>query len=136
MVNNKKNDSLCPSYAVSPGAQLFGIVDANGFVKYLENTLIINKTFVEEAVKGRDPASRFRFAGNCAKSGCNHWNGAAHQCGLIDTLVEMVGNQESTELPHCPIRERCRWFAQKKGLACAQCNEIIRNTEAKITEHL
>lgn len=133
-MENLKNDSLCPSYAARPGARLFGVVNAEGFINYLENTVVINETFAEEAAKGRNPGSRFRFAGNCARSGCNHWDTAGSQCGLINTIVELVGNEESSGLQHCPIRSECRWYAQKQGLACAQCNEIIRNIETKIVE--
>jgi|SRR5690606_29578108 len=132
MEASNKNDTLCPSYVTKPGAQLFGIVNANGFINYLENTLVINESFIEEASKGKDPGARFRFAGNCAKSGCNHWDGTGHQCGLINTMIALVGNEESEALQHCPIRAKCRWYAQQKGLACAQCNEIIRNIETKM----
>lgn len=130
----KTEDKLCPSYYAKPGAELYGIVNKSGFIDYLQSTIEIDETFVEEAQKGRDPEKRFRFAGNCAKSGCTQWNDGSKGCGLIDKVIDIVDNKENVELQHCPIRESCRWFAQRKGLACAQCSEVIRNLEMKALE--
>jgi hypothetical protein len=135
MENNKDNDSdnsYCPSYAVKPGAKLYGIVNENGFINYLKSPIEINQDFIEEAYKGREPEKRFRFAGNCSKSGCNQWNGTSKECGLVDQLIDIIGNEESIQLQDCPIRSKCRWFSQRKGHACAQCNEVIRDIEMKI----
>jgi hypothetical protein len=126
--------ALCPSYDCNSGAKLFGVVNSGGFIDYLKVTLEIDESFVSEAKKGREPEKRFRFAGNCAKSGCGHWNKADHQCGLIDKIIEAVGNSQNKVLQYCPIRSKCRWFLQRGGLACAQCNEVIRNIESQMME--
>ena len=126
--------SYCPSYKVKPGAKLYGIVNKNGFINYLKSTLEINEDFISEAAKGRDPEKRFRFAGNCAKSGCKQWNSPEKECGLIDQIINIVANEEPAKLQFCPIRSKCRWFSQRKGLACAQCNKVIRNIETKMAE--
>ncbi|WP_052496451.1 hypothetical protein [Pedobacter lusitanus] len=128
------SEFLCPGYTCKPGAKLYGIVNSGGFIDYLRVSMEIDEVFVQQASKGREPEKRFRFAGNCAKSGCKQWDGTAHECGLIDELITVVGNQEPEQLQDCPIREKCRWFAQRKGMACAQCNEVIRNIEMKLTE--
>lgn len=120
---------LCPSYVAKPGAALYGIVNSRGFIDYLQATIEIDETFVAEAQKGRAPENRFRFAGNCAKTGCKQWNTGQKACGLIDDVIEVIQNPELAELQHCAIRDKCRWFRQRSGLACAQCNEIIRNIE-------
>lgn len=122
---------LCPSYVCKPGTQLYGMVNANGFIDYLKATLEVTEGFVIEANKGRAPEKRFRFAGNCAKNGCGHWNKGQHECGLIDQVIAIVDNEETDALQHCPIRGKCRWFRQREGLACAQCSEVIRNLETK-----
>ncbi len=127
---------LCPSYVCRPGVQLYGIVNSKGFIDYIKATIEIDETFVEEAHKGREPEKRFRFAGNCAKRGCKHWESNERECSLIDKLVEAIDNAESGILQPCPIREKCRWFRQRKGLACAQCNEVIRNIEVKVLESI
>ena len=132
--NQKSNNLLCPSYPVKPGAKLYGIVNSKGFIDYLQATIEIDETFVEEAAKGRDPDKRFRFAGNCAKNGCKHWEGQQSKCGLIGNIIELVDNPETAELKPCPIRSNCRWFHQRGGLACAQCNEMIRNLETVALE--
>lgn len=122
---------LCPSYVCKPGAQLYGMVNSSGFIDYLKSTMEITETFVVEANKGRVPEKRFRFAGNCAKNGCGHWDKGEHECGLIDQVITIVDNAETEKLQHCAIREKCRWFRQRSGLACAQCSEVIRNLETK-----
>ena len=129
--NTAQQNLLCPNYYGKPGAELFGVVNSSGFIDYLKSTIEVNETFMEEANKGRHPEKRFRFAGNCAKSGCNHWSGKKHACGLIDQVIDVIGNEEQSELPECPIRKKCRWFQQRGDLACAQCNELIRNLETK-----
>lgn len=132
--NESNEQLLCPSYVCKPGAQLYGIVNKNGFIDYLKATMEINETFVQEASKGREPEKRFRFAGNCAKSGCKQWDQEGKQCGLIDQVIELFDHSIPDQLQDCPIRSRCRWFRQRKGLACAQCSEVIRNMEMKWTE--
>ena len=127
--NQESNHLLCPSYYCKPGAMLYGIVNAKGFIDYLKATIEVDDFFVEEAYKGRDPDGRFRFAGNCAKNGCTHWENQQNECGLIDQVIELIDNPEQEKLKPCPIRSDCRWFRQRKGLACAQCNEMIRNLE-------
>lgn len=134
MENPVSENLLCPSYVCKPNAQLYGIVNANGFIDYLKSTLEVTDSFVEEARKGREPEKRFRFAGNCAKNGCNQWDQPNQECGLIDKITEIVANPESSELQHCPIREKCRWFRQRGALACAQCSEVIRNLETRLVD--
>lgn len=125
---------LCPSYSCKPGAQLIGIINSEGLVDYISTKITIDENFVDEANKGREPEQRFRFAGKCAKSGCNQWDKQGSQCGLIDNIIDLINHVESIELKPCPIRSNCRWYAQRKGLACAQCNEVVRNIEMSILE--
>lgn len=126
--NNAEENYLCPSYISKPGAQLFGIV-ADGKVQYLDETIVVDKTFTEAAKKGRSPESRFRFAGKCIKGGCAQWNGGKGVCGLADKLIGEIDAPPQAELQHCAIRENCRWFAQRAGDACAICSETVRNME-------
>ena len=127
-------NALCPSYVCKPGAQLYGIVNAEGKIDYLKYSLEIDETFVTIAHQGREPEKRFRFAGNCIKSGCKQWDGDSQRCGLIEKVIGLIGNAEAATLQPCAIRHSCRWFAQRQGLACAQCNEVIRNIETRFLE--
>ena len=130
---DKSNENLlCPSYYNKPGAQLFGIVNSSGFIDYLKTTIEIDETFVEEANKGRAPEKRFRFAGKCAKNGCNQWQKSNNQCGLVDSIIEVFDKKSTAKIPECAIREKCRWYAQRKETACINCNEVIRNIEMKM----
>jgi hypothetical protein len=127
---NKEN-LVCPSYVCKPGAKLYGIINSKGIIDYLKEPIIIDDTFMVEAHKGREPEKRFRFAGNCVKSGCKQWDTSGHECGLINDVIDIIGN-DTTELQHCSIRKKCRWYSQRGGHACAQCNEVIRNMEASL----
>jgi hypothetical protein len=124
----KAENLLCPSYHCKPGASLIGIINEEGKVDYLNTPLVIDETFVTEAKKGRNPDFRFRFSGNCAKTGCGQWQAEGSKCGLINKLIDGFGNEE-TALQPCPIRSKCRWYAQEGGLACANCNEVMRQSE-------
>lgn len=127
---------LCPSYVAKPGASLFGIIQADGKVDYLPEALEVDKKFVDEAQKGRTPETRFRFAGTCAKSGCGQWDKKEHNCSLVGRIVKALDKPIQAATQDCPIRTKCRWFAQQGALACANCNEIMRNFETQLVENL
>lgn len=118
---------LCPSAIAKPGAELFGVQNASGHIEYLDKSITIDKTFVETARQGRAAEERFRFASNCAKNGCGHWAGEGKGCGLVDKIVEAMDRKAGATLVACSIRNRCRWFHQQGGTACANCDEVVRN---------
>ncbi len=122
---------LCPSAVAKPGAELFGVQNASGHIEYLNEPIVINKTFLETARQGRSPEERFRFASNCIKNGCGHWTGQETGCGLIDKVVEAVNRKAEATLVACTIRDRCRWFHQQGAAACANCDEIVRNLRTR-----
>ncbi|QXP57165.1 hypothetical protein H0I25_05065 [Cellulophaga sp. HaHa_2_95] len=128
--NTKEENLLCPSYLAKPGAQLYGIINSDGYIDFLKQPIAVNETFIAQANEGRNPEKRFRFAGNCAKSGCKQWTGK--DCGLVGNIISIVANEVSKELQFCPIRTKCRWYAQEGEQACAQCNEVVRNIETKL----
>lgn len=128
--NNTKSESLlCPSYVSKPGAKLFGIQNSNGKIDYLQQPITVDETFVSTAKMGRPAEERFRFAGKCVEKGCHQWNIASQQCGLVGAIIERMNEPLSNAPLHCPIRSRCRWYAQKGMQACANCNDVIRNLE-------
>lgn len=128
------NNKLCPSYRPKAGGLVYGVVNESGFINYLNDTIEISESFSEQIHANPSIENKFRFAGNCAKNGCNQWENSHKKCGLVDTIINIVDNSEASELQFCPIRDKCRWFAQRQKLACAQCNEVIRNIEMKIIE--
>lgn len=128
----KQKNYTCPSYAAKPGVTLFGIINKAGTTDYLQKSIEVDDSFINKASEGRTPEKRFRFAGKCAKSGCKQWSSENSECGLIETIISVYDKPEQKELGHCDIRPTCRWYKQRKGLACAQCNEVIRNIEATL----
>jgi hypothetical protein len=128
-----EEDLLCPSYVAKPGALLFGVVNRAGFINYLSATLEVTEGFIEEGTQGRPLETRFRFAGKCAKGACKQWQSDKKNCGLTDQVIDIFQNTPPLALAPCPIREKCRWYRQQQSLACAQCNEIIRNIEIQAT---
>lgn len=120
--------SACPSSACRPGAVLVGIVLPGGRVAYAADRVEIDEEFVRRAHEGRPPEQRFRFSSPCMNAACAQWSG--HECGLIDRLLGEFERQfgpvaAPDPLPVCPIREECRWFRQRAGLACAVCNYVV-----------
>ena len=115
---------LCPSAKCETGVVLVGVVEKDGTVSLLQERLRVDAFFTKLAREGRTPEKRFRFADTCQKSGCQQWTG--HRCGLIDKLV--ANNSElltNVSLPHCSIREGCRWHLQIGSSACAICPHVI-----------
>lgn len=126
----------CPSYIAKPGANLFGIVSADGKVEYLEEGIKIDKTFVDAAKiyqteTGKAAEERFRFSGKCIQGGCNQWSNEHASCSLVGKVIEAMNKKAEREefLAPCAIRSNCRWYSQQGALACANCNEIVRNVE-------
>ncbi len=120
--------TACPSSACRPGAVLVGIVLPNGRIAYAADHVEIDDEFVRRAHTGRPPEQRFRFSSPCMKSACAQWAGT--ECGLIDRLLGEFERQfgppvAPDPLPVCPIRDECRWFRQRQGLACAVCNYVV-----------
>lgn len=125
---------MCPSYIAKSGVKLYGIVNGNGCIDYLNSTLKINQDFIDEVSKGGYLEKRFRFAGNCSKNGCNQWANVSQRCGLINKIISILDNPENETLKYCPIRSKCRWFQQSRGLAFSQCNEVIRKIEQDVVD--
>ena len=117
--------ALCPSARCEDGAILLGVVAGDGRVAYLTPEVRIDQDFVERARQGRSPDKRFRFAQPCAEGACGHWTG--EQCGLIGHVLTNQPEPADGSLPHCSIRRRCRWFAERGRDACAVCPRVIRN---------
>jgi hypothetical protein len=122
---------LCPSSVVKPGAELFGIQNASGQIEYLDESIVVDRTFVNVSKQGRRPEERFRFASNCIKKGCGYWTGEETGCGLVTKLVDTMNRKAEATLVACAIRDRCRWFHQQGATACANCDEIVRNLRTR-----
>lgn len=132
----KEKSLQCPSYIAKPGADLFGIVSLDGKVEYLPEPIKIDKTFVEaaqvyEEATGRAAEERFRFSGKCIQGGCDQWSIEHASCSLVGRVIEAMNKKAEREefLAPCAISTNCRWYSQQGALACANCNEIIRNIE-------
>ncbi|WP_294301211.1 hypothetical protein [uncultured Chryseobacterium sp.] len=115
---------MCPSYIGKAGAQLFGVVNKDGKVRF-----ITPLTVTEEFIATNDHLEqRFRFTGKCIEKGCAQWNDQDLKCSLSEK-IRIPDIPEDTEIAFCPIRKQCRWFFQDGDKACFSCNEITRNME-------
>jgi hypothetical protein len=115
----------CPSYRCKTGSQLLGVRQDDGTIAILPTPLPIDEAFIN-AVKDDEmaPEQRFRFTNKCVESGCNQWTGK--NCGVVERVVqhlELLPVLE--ELPACGIRDKCRWYHQRKADACKVCPFII-----------
>ncbi len=114
----------CPSAVCDEGAQVIGIVTAQGTVNFLSQPLPVTKEFIATAHKGRSPEKRFRFSNRCAENGCRQWTG--NGCGIIEAVMEQSERiSVKIRLPKCGIRSDCRWYYQSGADACAVCPLIV-----------
>ena len=115
---------LCPSARMKEGALLLGIVMTDGRVAFAADRLVVNNAFVSNALEGRSPEERFRFADACAQAGCVQWTGK--RCGVIDEVIaEVPAEALQTYLPECSIRPQCRWYSQAGTEACRACPLVV-----------
>jgi hypothetical protein len=118
---------LCPSHAPKAGNILLGYVEEEGDINFLDNKIVVDQDFIDEASKGRDLNKRFRFAGNCSKSGCGHWDKNGSKCSLIKQINDRFQAKETNSLPNCSIRSQCVWYHQSGPEACTNCKFVIRD---------
>ena len=129
-VTNTEYAKTCPSAPPEPGSVLLGVVAGRGQVAYLNpSPPVTPELLVILGQHGVPVENRVRFAGPCMEHRCVQWEGAAGagRCGLIDHAIDTLSITSGAEtLPHCGIRQSCRWFAQHNRAACAACPEVIR----------
>jgi hypothetical protein len=125
-----QSPKTCPSAPPEQGSVLLGIVTGKGKIAYINpHPPVTSELLVILGQRNVPIENRLRFAGSCMEHGCVQWQGeaGAGRCGLIDHAIEALGIESGAEtLPHCGIRQSCRWFAQHGRSACAACPEIIR----------
>ena len=125
-----RSGGTCPSSSCEPGNLLLGIVGPDGRLAQLQPPIRVDEDFVQRASGPglRAPEARFRFAGPCVRSGCNHWSEG--RCGLGDAAAKAATRlPEPERLPRCSIRKSCQWFAQAGAAACRVCPTIVRTRE-------
>lgn len=122
--DSHSSKKMCPSYVGKVGAQLFGVVNKEGKVKFI-TPLTVTEEFVQQ---NNHLEQRFRFTGKCVEKGCAQWDNEESKCSLSKKIQDL-GTIKNTELSFCPIRSQCRWFSQDGNEACFSCNEITRNME-------
>jgi hypothetical protein len=129
MKTKSLSESLwCPSYVAKPNAELFGVVNKEGRVHFLKQSIKIDDTFINETKNGRPADERFRFTGKCVEGGCKHWIIGKEKCGLAALISQ--NSKENSIFPNCPIRLKCRWYAQEGTAACNKCSDVFRNEES------
>jgi hypothetical protein len=120
----RQDRPLCPSAPLTPKAQLFGVVTAGGQIAYLDKTIDVDAQFAEDANKGREPESRFRFAAPCARAGCSNWD--AGGCSLpARVATDLKRHDTDLTLSDYSIRDRCVWHAQSGPSACLGCRYVV-----------
>ncbi|WP_432840898.1 hypothetical protein [Dactylosporangium sp. CA-092794] len=114
----------CPSSMCAPGNLLIGVVRPDGTLAPVRPPLELDAVFVDRATAGERPAeARMRFAGPCVTSQCRHWRD--QRCGVADLAADAAAAGVPAELPACPIRATCRWWAQRGAAACRVCQTIV-----------
>lgn len=119
---------LCPSGdADSPDAAVIGVVLGSATeprVTPLERPIPVTDEII--ASTGPLPPTRvLRIAASCQEERCRHF--ADNRCAFAAKVVRMLPAVTNT-LPPCPIRARCRWFAEEKAAACLRCPQVVRES--------
>lgn len=124
------SQKTCPSAPPEVGSMLMGVVVGPGEVAYLSPGIPATTNLLNEMETGGIPLeNRLRFSGRCLSSMCVHWQGdnITGKCNLIDNALEVLGPiEDAQKLPHCGIRQTCRWFSQHGTEACTVCPRIVR----------
>ena len=130
IADNDDVKTMCPSAPPEPGSVLLGIVVEEGHVAYLHPNLPVTDDMLQALDKNGIPKdNRMRFSCSCMKEKCVQWQDTSNfgRCGLIDHAVTVLYQDEKLDqLPHCGIRQHCRWFFQHRLAACSVCPEIVR----------
>lgn len=118
--------ALCPSSdANSPDAVVVGVVLGSASeprVTPLERPVPVTDEIIAQTAPL--PATRvLRIAAPCQERQCRHF--ANDRCAFAAKVVRMLPTVTDT-LPPCPIRARCRWFAEEKIAACLRCPQVVR----------
>jgi hypothetical protein len=116
----------CPSSTPDiPDSQIFGVVEGTidePKVTYLRHPLPVTPD-VLAAADPVEPTEIFRFVGRCLERRCQQFGNG--QCQLAKRLVQGLPTV-TQELPHCAIRQCCRWWHQEGKAACWRCPQIVR----------
>ncbi|MGC2776031.1 MAG: hypothetical protein WA418_10400 [Bradyrhizobium sp.] len=118
---------LCPSSRCEDGNILLGVVNAEGRIDFIPERIEIDAAFTAVAKAGRPPEQRFRFSSPCLKRGCEKWDG--ERCGVAKILQErgpdLLPREPAAALPHCSIRQDCRWHGEYGDVICFACSWVI-----------
>lgn len=117
---------LCPSSQPDvESAAIFAVIGGTvdePVAAYLDEVQPVTQELID-LVAPADPTEVFRFAGPCATTGCQHFDGDA--CTLAARTVELIAPAAIDGLPPCRIRPRCRWFREQGRSACQRCPLIV-----------
>ncbi|RLK61712.1 hypothetical protein [Actinokineospora cianjurensis] len=138
----------CPSGQATPGATLLGIMGPGGRVVFTPHGPTLTPSLrthlqsqVDQSHPGAPLESRYRFATPCATKGCAFWDGT---CRALDAAHDTYPTPDTPassnssgghrapadpshsveNLPHCGIRDTCRWWSQEGPAACAVCPQV------------
>ncbi len=120
-----KRAPLCPSAPGRSGESvLIGVVTGTpdaARVLPLEAAMEVTPEVL--ALSGPvSPSEVFRFASTCRAEACTHF--ATGRCQLAERAVTALP-EVTQQLFYCPIRARCRWYAQQGAAICRRCPQII-----------
>ena len=115
------DSALCPSFQCVEGALIIGVQEP-GKTSFLPRAIMVDSQFID--MTREEPLSeRFRFAGNCSKQGCSHFQ--LGSCSLIKRELRKHNPVINVaDLPRCSIRKNCQWYGENGFYACSICPGI------------
>lgn len=121
------DNKTCPSSMGQVGANILGMVNANGTVGFFKDPVEVTQEFIDDAGGTHNLETRFRFSNQCVQSGCRQWTGK--ECGVIKAVLALDSIPAKKDLPQCSIRSNCRWYFQEGPTACNGCRYVITYIE-------
>jgi len=117
----ERHENLCPSTPPTADAFLFGVIDEQVEVRYIQHPIPIDARLARALKKIDLPQRSFRFTHRCTE--CGNWEqGHCAVATSVRRAAEALGEER---IPVCGIRTRCRWFLQEGASICRLCQYIV-----------
>lgn len=122
-MDDKNEAFLCPSAPLTTESFLFGILNENAEVDYVDKPISVTKELLNGFVNIKSPEKHFRFTMECGECKCAQWDEG--KCSIGATISGAKLNNLGSEPVKCSIRKACRWFYQEGLTACSVCKYIV-----------
>ncbi len=127
-MKDNKDDLLCPSAPLTKESYLFGVLNEQAEVQYLDSVVPVTEELLAGFQHIEQPEKHFRFTMTCGKDKCAQWDN--NKCSVGSAIQKAEIKEINTKPARCGIRKACRWYSQEGLAACVLCKYVV--TDASI----